>query len=200
MRTLQVSSLPHNSGSSHERHAGSSTLRSQRSRSHGPRSPLLTGTPISLPRQTLITPWGLSRRCVTCLLVSYTHGLITTFQLGMQSAPVVHIYLPTDGPRRPASGRNAPIVYDFSKYVSPSSHSPVRSNVPCTAASMLVRLPSSSHNTLPSASRTRPQSTGPSTAPRLASVSSSFLASASSSPSSAPAGRGLSAWCLPRSS
>ncbi|KAI0748221.1 oligosaccharyl transferase subunit OST3/OST6 family [Daedaleopsis nitida] len=38
-----------------------------------------------------------------------------TFQkLGMQSAPVVHIYLPVDGPRRPASGRNAPIVYDFS--------------------------------------------------------------------------------------
>ncbi|PIL24082.1 transporter [Ganoderma sinense ZZ0214-1] len=38
-----------------------------------------------------------------------------TFQkLGLQSAPVVHIHLAAEGDRRPASGRSAPIVYDFS--------------------------------------------------------------------------------------
>ena len=36
-------------------------------------------------------------------------------QLGLQSAPVVHIHLAAEGDRRPASGRSAPIVYDFSK-------------------------------------------------------------------------------------
>ncbi|TBU65726.1 oligosaccharyl transferase subunit OST3/OST6 family [Dichomitus squalens] len=40
---------------------------------------------------------------------------MATFQrLGLQSAPVVHIHLPVEGDRRPASGRTAPIVYDFS--------------------------------------------------------------------------------------
>ncbi|KAI0079940.1 oligosaccharyl transferase subunit OST3/OST6 family [Panus rudis PR-1116 ss-1] len=39
----------------------------------------------------------------------------TVFQkLGMQSAPVVHVYPPTEGPRKPASGRTGPSTYDFS--------------------------------------------------------------------------------------
>ncbi|KAH9946035.1 oligosaccharyl transferase subunit OST3/OST6 family [Epithele typhae] len=35
-------------------------------------------------------------------------------KLGIQSAPVVHIYPAAEGPRRPANGRISPIVYDFS--------------------------------------------------------------------------------------
>ncbi|KAF8746071.1 hypothetical protein AX14_000134 [Amanita brunnescens Koide BX004] len=38
----------------------------------------------------------------------------TVFQkLGLTSAPVVHVYSPTEGPRAPAGGKTAPSKYDF---------------------------------------------------------------------------------------
>ena len=36
-------------------------------------------------------------------------------QLGLQTAPVVYVYPPTEGSRVPANGRTSPLTYDFSK-------------------------------------------------------------------------------------
>ncbi|KAJ3489078.1 hypothetical protein NLI96_g2379 [Meripilus lineatus] len=53
-------------------------------------------------------------------------------KLGLQSAPVVHVYPPTEGPRKPANGRTAYSTYDFAYGFEPaplaeqlSNHTPV---------------------------------------------------------------------------
>ena len=55
-----------------------------------------------------------------------------TMQLNLMSAPVVSVYPPVDGPRRPASGRTDPAKYDFANGFDPaplaeqlSHHTPI---------------------------------------------------------------------------
>ncbi|KAI8998550.1 oligosaccharyl transferase subunit OST3/OST6 family [Trametes punicea] len=45
--------------------------------------------------------------------VDFDNAMGVFQKLGLQSAPVVHIHPATEGPRKPASGRTTPIVYDF---------------------------------------------------------------------------------------
>ncbi|CAL1704424.1 unnamed protein product [Somion occarium] len=46
--------------------------------------------------------------------LDFDDGVKVFQKLGMQSAPAVHVYPATEGPRRPASGRVSPSTYDFS--------------------------------------------------------------------------------------
>ncbi|KAH9901027.1 oligosaccharyl transferase subunit OST3/OST6 family [Cubamyces lactineus] len=45
--------------------------------------------------------------------VDFDNAMGVFQKLGLQTAPVVHIHPATEGPRRPASGRTTPIIYDF---------------------------------------------------------------------------------------
>ncbi|KAI0797905.1 oligosaccharyl transferase subunit OST3/OST6 family [Abortiporus biennis] len=46
--------------------------------------------------------------------LDFDNGISVFQKLGVQSAPIVHLYPATEGPRRPANGRTAPSTYDFS--------------------------------------------------------------------------------------
>lgn len=53
---------------------------------------------------------------------TYVHSSLSTShysffcpQLGLSSAPVVFVYPPAEGPRKPANGKLSPSKYDFSK-------------------------------------------------------------------------------------
>lgn len=63
--------------------------------------------------------WAYSKRCVPHPTASRASYRAPHFQLGLQSAPVVQIHPATEGPRRPASGKTSPVMYDFGKYVNP---------------------------------------------------------------------------------
>ncbi|OJT15729.1 Dolichyl-diphosphooligosaccharide--protein glycosyltransferase subunit 3 [Trametes pubescens] len=45
--------------------------------------------------------------------VDFDNAMGVFQKLGLQSAPVVQIHPATEGPRRPASGKTSPVVYDF---------------------------------------------------------------------------------------
>jgi len=46
--------------------------------------------------------------------LDFDNGMAVFQKLGIQSAPIVHIYPATEGPHKPANGRTAPSTYDFS--------------------------------------------------------------------------------------
>ncbi|TCD71887.1 oligosaccharyl transferase subunit ost3/OST6 [Steccherinum ochraceum] len=46
--------------------------------------------------------------------LDFDHAMTVFQKLGIQSAPIVHVYPAADGPRKPANGRTAPSTYDFS--------------------------------------------------------------------------------------
>jgi len=46
--------------------------------------------------------------------LDFDNGMTVFQKLGIQSAPIVHVYPAADGPRKPANGKTAPSTYDFS--------------------------------------------------------------------------------------
>jgi len=64
--------------------------------------------------------------------LDFDNGQSVFQKLGLQSAPVAHIYPATEGPRQPANGKTSPLKYDFSHGFEPeplarqlSDHTPV---------------------------------------------------------------------------
>jgi hypothetical protein len=67
--------------------------------------------------------WSFSRYVTTSCAATGMGLNIAAVQLGLQSAPVVYVYPPTEGDHKVVNPKSPFIKYDFSKSVSNPLHS-----------------------------------------------------------------------------